>query len=220
LRPTAQNDVALKAALEVIEHPGSRYNPLVVVGEAESGKTHLIHAIANAMREHNGRVYRVACTTGSEFVEELIAAVQQGTIERWRSKYRSCDVFVLDGFDALADKELSQDELFHLFNALAKRGAQLVFASRREPASLGTLAERVRSRLEGGLVVHLGSSKAGPRVTAEQVAMRLTPLNVTPVESTTTSATPPGVTDTFFLDPEKVLLDWPDADGLLVEEMR
>ncbi|MEW5916153.1 MAG: DnaA/Hda family protein [Gemmatimonadota bacterium] len=220
MRPTPQNDVALKAAREVIEHPGTRYNPLVVVGPPDSGKTHLIHAITNAMREQNGRVYRVACTTGPEFVDELIVAVQQGTIERWRAKYRSCDVFVLDGFDALADKELSQDELFHLFNALAKRGAQLVFASRLEPSALGTLAERVRSRLEGGLVVHLGAAKPKSRLTADQLAQRLTPLNVTPVETTTASPTPAGVADSFFLDPEKMLLDWPDADGLLVEEMR
>jgi chromosomal replication initiation ATPase DnaA len=231
LRPTAQNDVALKAALEVVQHPGSRYNPFVVVGPPNAGKSHLLHAIANALREQNGRVYRVACISGPQFVEELIAAVQQGTVERWRSKYRSCDTFVLDGLEAVADKELTQDELFHLFNALAKRGAQLVFASRHEPSALGSLAERVRSRLEGGLVVHVAAAEPpAPRpmarrpdvVSAAQIARRLTPLSVTPVDSVNTGAasTPPGVADTFFLDNEKFVLDWPDADGLLVEEMR
>jgi chromosomal replication initiator protein len=236
LRQTAQNEVAVLAAREIIEHPGARYNPLVVVGPAGAGKTHLVHAVANALRQRNGRVVRVACTTGEAFVEELIAAVQQGTVERWRAKYRSCDVFVLDGLEAVADKELTQDELFHLFNALVTRGAQLVFATQREPAALGTLAERMRSRLEGGLVVHVAievtqppevkkaaeakkaaESRVKPLVSAT-VARRLTPLSITPPEGVPETAQ--GVSDSYFLDTEKIVLDWPDADGLLIEEMR
>ena len=236
LRQTAQNEVAVLAAREIVEHPGARYNPLVVVGPAGAGKTHLVHAVANALRQRNGRVARVACTTGEAFVEELIAAVQQGTVERWRAKYRSCDVFVLDGLEAVADKELTQDELFHLFNALVTRGAQLVFATQREPAALGTLAERMRSRLEGGLVVHVAievtqppevkkaaeaqkevKSRAKPIVSAA-VTRRLTPLSITPPEGVPETAQ--GVSDTYFLDTEKIVLDWPDADGLLIEEMR
>ncbi len=223
LRATPQNEMALRAAREVVEHPGARYNPLVVVGPARAGKSHLVHAIANALRERNGRVYRVACTSGAAFVDELIAAVQQSAVERWRAKYRSCDAFVLDGLEALADKELTQDELFHLFNALATRGAQLVFATRHEPSALGTLAERVRSRLEGGLVVHVAADESAPRpapaVNGAKIVQRLTPLRVTPVEASA-PAPPPGVSDTYFLDTEKVVVDWPDADGLLIEEMR
>jgi chromosomal replication initiation ATPase DnaA len=226
LRATQQNDVALKAAHEVVQHPGARYNPLVVVGPSEAGKSHLVHAIANALKERNAGTFRVACTSSAEFVDELIAAVQQGTLEGWRAKYRSCDAFVLDGLDALADKELTQDELFHLFNALMKRGAQLVFSSRHEPSALGTLAERVRSRLEGGLVVHVASdehvaqtaARAANGVSAAQVARRLTPM--TPLSTTAHGPPPAGVADTFFLDSEKFVLDWPDADGLLIEEMR
>ena len=225
LHATPQNDVALKAAREIVEHPGARYNPLVVVGPNNAGKSHLVHAIANALRERNAGALRVACTSAAEFVDELIAAVQQGTLERWRAKYRSCDAFVLDGLEALADKELTQDELFHLFNALMKRGAQLVFSSRHEPSALGTLAERVRSRLEGGLVVHVASdetiarsaARAANGVSAAQVARRLTPM--TPL-STAAAPAPAGVADTFFLDSEKFVLDWPDADGLLIEEIR
>jgi chromosomal replication initiation ATPase DnaA len=226
LRATQQNDVALKAAHEVVQHPGARYNPLVVVGPSEAGKSHLVHAIANALKERNAGTFRVACTSSAEFVDELIAAVQQGTLERWRAKYRSCDAFVLDGLDALADKELTQDELFHLFNALIQRGAQLVFSSRHEPSALGTLAARVRSRLEGGLVVHVASdehvarptARAANGVSAAQVARRLTPM--TPLSSTAHGPSPAAVADTFFLDSEKFVLDWPDADGLLIEEMR
>lgn len=221
LRATPQNDVALKAAREVVEHPGARYNPLVVVGPARAGKSHLVHAIANALRERNGRVYRVACTSGSAFVEELIAAVQQGAVERWRAKYRSCDAFVLDGIEAVADKELTQDELFHLFNALTTRGAQLVFASRHEPSALGTLPERVRSRLEGGLVVHVAAEAPAPaaaKTNGVRAVHRLTPLTLTPVNGA--DALPPGVSDSFFLDGEKIVVDWPDAEGLLIDEMR
>jgi chromosomal replication initiator protein len=221
LRPTPQNDVALRAAREVIEYPAERYNPLVVVQPASGDKSHFVHAIANALRERSGRTSRVACMNGAAFVEELIAAVQQGTIERWRSTYRSCDVFVLDGFEALADKELTQDEFFHLFNALVKRGAQLVFAMHTPPAALTTLTERVRSRLEGGLVVHVAPDRPTPAqpVTAAQIARRLTPLSVTPTNGAG-SGNHAGVVDSFFLDSEKMLVEWPDVDGVLVEEMR
>ncbi len=221
LRATPQNDVALRAAREVVEHPGARYNPLVVVGPARAGKSHLVHAIANALRERNGRVYRVACLTGAAFVDELIAAVQQGAVERWRAKYRSCDAFVLDGLEAVADKELTQDELFHLFNALTTRGAQLVFATRHEPSALGTLPERVRSRLEGGLVVHVAPDAPAPpaaKTNGARAVQRLTPLTVTAIDSA--DALPPGVSNNYFLDGEKIVVDWPDADGLLIEEMR
>ncbi|HJU73833.1 MAG TPA: DnaA/Hda family protein [Gemmatimonadaceae bacterium] len=216
LHATRQNELAVKAAREIVEHPASRYNPLVVVGSYDKGKTHLVHAIANALLEKDAS-HRVACTNGNAFVEELIAAVQQGTIERWRSKYRSADAFVLDGLDALLDKELTQDELFHLFNALVKRGAQLVFSARHEPSALGTLAERLRSRLEGGLVVHVTAPAPVRGVNAPLNAKRQTPRNGTP---TGLDPSLVGVADSFFLDFEKVVVDWPDADGLLIEEMR
>ncbi|MGQ0538086.1 MAG: DnaA ATPase domain-containing protein [Gemmatimonadaceae bacterium] len=219
---TTTNEVALHAAQEVVHHPGTRYNPFVIVGPQGAGKSHLAHAVANALQQRRGRLSRVACVIGSDFVDELIAALQQGGLERWRAKYRACEAFVLDGFDAVADKELTQDELFHLFNALAERGAQLVFTARQEPAQLTTLAARLRSRLEGGLVVQITrEAVAGEPVRAAAVANRLTPNPRGAAEGPATApAVMEGVADAFFLDAEKVVLDWNDVEGRLVEELR
>ena len=219
LRATPQNDVALKAAREVVE-TRCTIQPLVVVGPARAGNRTWSRDRQCFARAQWARVSR-GMHEWHRLRRQLIAAVQQGTVERWRAKYRSCDAFVLDGIEAVADKELTQDELFHLFNALTTRGAQLVFASRHEPSALGTLPERVRSRLEGGLVVHVAAEAPAPpaaKSNGVRAVQRLTPLTVTPVDGA--DALPPGVIDNYFLDGEKIVVDWPDAEGLLIEEMR
>jgi chromosomal replication initiator protein len=88
-------------------------------------------------------------------VEELVAAMQEGGVERWRARYRAAEVLVIDDVHQLADKERTQEELFHLFNVLHDRGAQIVLTSDRAPRELRGMADRLRSRFEGGLVVVL-----------------------------------------------------------------
>ncbi len=148
------NQLALKAADAVIEHPGQRYNPLYVHGPSGTGKTHLGNAIALALRSLHPRT-AVACVSAPTFVEELIASMQEGGVERWRARYRAAEVLVIDDVHQLADKERTQEELFHLFNVLHDRGAQIVLTSDRPPRELGGVADRLRSRFEGGLVVAL-----------------------------------------------------------------
>ncbi len=156
------NQLVLKAADAVIEHPGQRYNPLYVHGPSGTGKTHVAHAIASALRTMRPRT-AVACVPAATFVEELIAAMQEGGVERWRARYRAAEVFVLDDVHQLADKERTQEELFHLFNMLHDRGAQIVITSDRAPRELRGLADRLRSRFEGGLVVALQAPDRGLR---------------------------------------------------------
>src|SRR5206468_5248527 len=91
------------------------------------------------------------------FVDELIAALQEGTVDRWRARYRAAGALLLDDVQFVAGKERTQEELFHVFNALYADGKQLVIASDRPPRELSGLEERLRSRFEGGLVVNMQS---------------------------------------------------------------
>jgi chromosomal replication initiator protein len=111
----------------------------------------------------------VACVSATTFVEELIASMQEGGVERWRARYRAAEVLVIDDVHQLADKERTQEELFHLFNVLHDRGAQIVLTSDRAPRELRGIADRLRSRFEGGLVVAL---QAPDRALRERLVQR------------------------------------------------
>ena len=151
----SSNQLATKAADAVIAEPGRRYNPLFIHGPSGVGKTHLVNAIGNEMVHATGGASVVACVSAQAFMDELIAALQDGSVDRWRSRYRGADALVIDDVQFVAGKERTQDELFHVFNALHKEGKQLVFASDRPPRQLDGLEDRLRSRFEGGLVVEM-----------------------------------------------------------------
>ncbi|HET9151999.1 MAG TPA: DnaA/Hda family protein [Gemmatimonadales bacterium] len=148
----ASNRVAVRAARAVAEEPGSRYNPLVVVGASGTGKTHLLHAIGNLLA---ARGLVPACASCHLFVDELIAAIDREAMPRWRARWRRADALLLDDIQLLAGKEQSQDELYLLFNECTERGRQMVFTSAVPLAELDGLEPRLRTRLEGGLVVEL-----------------------------------------------------------------
>lgn len=197
------NQLAVKAIDAVIEQPGASYNPLFVHGPPGSGKSHLAHALGNALREGSGSPHRpraVACFSASAFVDELIAAMQEGGIDRWRARVRTADVLILDDVEALAGKERSQEELFHLFNQLYARGGQIVLTSRYAPRDLPEITDRLRSRFEGGLVAAV-DSRDRPRP-----------------EPPTPHA--PAERDRFYEDREKVMWEWPELAGRLIEEYR
>jgi chromosomal replication initiator protein len=146
------NRVALQAARAVVAEPGAKYNPLVIVGGAGVGKTHLLNAVGNAIAA-GGRT--VACTGGEEFTAELIDAIGRDGVAAWRTRYRRADAFLLDDVHRIAGKDRSQDELFLLFNLLVESGRQLVFASAVALPALEGVEARLLTRLEGGLVVEL-----------------------------------------------------------------
>ncbi len=149
------NQLAVHAADTVVEEPGRTYNPLFVHGPTGVGKTHLLHALGNELLATRGEAMIVACVNAQQFVDEVIAALQQGTIERWRARYRLVDALILDDVHLCAGKERTQEELFYLFNALYAAERQIVLAADRPPKAIEGLEERLRSRFEGGLVVEI-----------------------------------------------------------------
>lgn len=150
----AANEAVVRAARLVAHEPGRRFNPLYIVGPSGVGKTHLLHAIGNALAQ--GPPPRaVACLSAAAFIEELVAAVEAGSVEIWRRRYRRADAFLLDDVQLIAGKDQTQDELFNLFNTLAEGEKQLVFSSDRLPGRLEGVEARLITRFEGGLVVEL-----------------------------------------------------------------
>jgi chromosomal replication initiator protein len=149
------NQLAVHAADAVVQEPGRRYNPLVIHGGTGVGKTHLLHAIGNEMVAASGGAMTVACVRAADFVNELIAALQDSAIETWRARYRRVDALLIDEVEQFAGTERTQDEFFHLFNTLTEAGKQIVLTAARAPRALTDMDERLRSRFEGGLVVEI-----------------------------------------------------------------
>ena len=148
------NEGAVRAAQSVCADPGRRFNPLFIAGASGTGKTHLLHALGNALLAARAGT-TVACLSAQAFMEELVAALDAGRVEWWRRRYRRADVLLLDDIQLLAGRERTQDELFNLFNAFANEGRQLGFTADRVPAQLAGIAPRLTTRFEAGLVVEL-----------------------------------------------------------------
>lgn len=149
----AGNRMALQAARAVVAEPAGRYNPLVLVGASGVGKTHLLHGLGNALAAKvKGPV---ACLSAHEFTGELIDAIGRDAVAGWRARYRSAGAFLLDDVHLIGEKDRTQDELFVLFNYMMEQGRQMIFSSAVPLADLRGVEARLRTRLEGGLVVDL-----------------------------------------------------------------
>ncbi len=147
------NQVAVSAARAVLDRPGKKYNPLVLVGKSGLGKTHLLNALGLELAQARGAV--VACLSTQAFIDELIAAIDGNRVDWWRARYRRATALLLDDIHLITGKDRTQEELFNLFNLLQDKERQLVFTAPTPPHTLSGIAERIVSRLEGGLVVEL-----------------------------------------------------------------
>ena len=148
------NRLAHGAAIAVANKPGTVYNPLFIYGPPGVGKTHLLYAIANGIREHNPEA-NIVYIKGDEFTNELITAIQTGKNIEFRSKYREADLFLIDDIQFIAGKDATQEEFFHTFNKLYEEHKQIVMTSDRRPSDMQTLEDRLRTRFEWGLLADI-----------------------------------------------------------------
>ena len=148
------NRFAYSAALAVASHPGDVYNPLFIYGPPGVGKTHLLYAIANGIRQTNPDA-NIVYIKGDQFTNELIDAIKTGKNIEFRSKYREADLFLIDDVQFIAGKESTQEEFFHTFNKLYEEHKQIVMTSDRKPSDMLTLEDRLRTRFEWGLIADI-----------------------------------------------------------------
>ena len=146
------NQLARAASIQVGENPGRAYNPLFIYGGVGLGKTHLMHAVGNAILSGNQHA-RVIYLHSDRFVGEMVKAMQHNRIDEFKRRYRSLNALLIDDVQFFAGKERTQEEFFHTFNALFESQQQIVLSSDRFPKEVSGLEERLRSRFGWGLTV-------------------------------------------------------------------
>ncbi|MCI8524286.1 MAG: ATP-binding protein, partial [Lachnospiraceae bacterium] len=150
----SNNKLAHSASLAVAESPGEVYNPLYLYGGAGLGKTHLMHSIGHFILERNPDT-KVLYVTSENFTNEVIDCIRSGDalkMNKFREKYRTVDVLMVDDIQFIIGKESTQEEFFHTFNTLHSAGKQIILSSDKPPKDMETLEERFRSRFEWGLI--------------------------------------------------------------------
>lgn len=151
---SSTNQVAFAASQAVAQNPGTSYNPLFLYGGVGFGKTHLAQSIAHFLLRESVES-RVYFCSGEKFMNELIESIREKTTQRFRKKYRSLDLIIVDDIQFIAGKTTVQEEFFHTFNSIVSAGGQVVLTSDRPPHEIRNLEDRLRSRFSGGLIVDI-----------------------------------------------------------------
>jgi chromosomal replication initiator protein len=146
------NQLAKAAAQQVGENPGKAYNPLFIYGGVGLGKTHLMHAVGHAIRARNPEA-RIAYVHSERFVSDMVKALQHNQMNEFKTAYRSLDALLIDDIQFFAEKQRSQEEFFHTFNALLEGQQQVILTCDRYPKEVAGLEERLKSRFGWGLTV-------------------------------------------------------------------
>ncbi len=157
------NQLAAAAARAVADRPGTHYNPLFIYGGVGLGKTHLMHALGNALKQRKPGA-KVLYVTSERFTNELIDSLRNGNISDFKNRYRNLDVLMIDDIQFLAGKERTQEEFFHTFNHLHASYKQVVIASDQPPNGINGLEERLISRFNWGMVADVSPPDLETRV--------------------------------------------------------
>ena len=157
------NNIALAAAKQVADSPKGAYNPLFIYGGVGLGKTHLMHAVGNKLKEKDPSK-RIVYIHSERFVSDMVKSLQLGAINEFKQFYRGVDALLIDDIQFFAGKEQSQEELFHTFNALLEGGQQMILTCDRYPKEIEGLEERLKSRLGWGLPVIIEPPELETRV--------------------------------------------------------
>lgn len=165
------NELAHAASQAIVRQPGIVYNPLFIYGSTGHGKTHLIQAIGNKIKEIQ-RDKKVFYLTSEKFASEYVAAIQQNKMTTFKDKYRKYDVLIMDDIQFLSKMERTQEELFHLFNTLYDNNKQIVFSSDMHPNFIPGLEERLKSRFNQGMIVDIPKPDSESRVAILQTKAR------------------------------------------------
>ena len=157
------NQIARAATKQVSENPGDAYNPLFIYGGVGLGKTHLMHAAGNLIKENKADA-RVAYVHSERFVSDMVKALETGAMEKFKNYYRSLDALLIDDIQFFAGKNQSQEEFFHTFNTLLETSSQIILTSDKFPKEINNLQERLTSRFESGLTVRIDPPELETRV--------------------------------------------------------
>ena len=171
------NQLAFAAAQQVAENPGGSYNPLFIYGGVGLGKTHLMHAVGNALKAKKPDA-KIVYLHSERFVADMVKALQLKAIDEFKRFYRSVDALLIDDIQFFAGKERSQEEFFHTYNALLEGGQQMILTCDRYPKEIDGVEERLKSRFGWGLTVAVEPPELETRAAilinkAEQVGMAL-----------------------------------------------
>ena len=174
------NELAVAASQAIIKKPGIVYNPLLVYGDTGRGKTHLVQAIGNYIKNTN-KNKKVFYLTSEKFALDYITSVQDPQkANSFKERYRKYDVLIMDDIQFLAGKEKSQEELFHLFNNLYDTNKQIIFSSDKHPNYIQNLENRLRSRFAAGMIVDIGAPDQEARAAIIRAKTLTHHLNLSP----------------------------------------
>ena len=150
------NTFAHAAALYVSDHPGGNYNPLLIHGPSGVGKTHLLLAIADKVKKAHPD-WKIVYKSAEDFTNDMVAALRNGKMQEFRDYYRQCHLLLIDDIQFIAGKDSTQEEFFYTFNSLREVKHQIVLTSDRPPKEINRIDDRIRSRLENGVLADIGA---------------------------------------------------------------